>query len=192
MQLTMDGGATQADLGLKTWGELLASVELGLGPDGRVVTEVRFDGVVQPSFRDAETLNRRLDEPRSIEIETSTVTQLLESTKATAVAHISALVALARQAGHAFRRHDVQDGNDSLKALLDGLRTMTSLTSALHGATAAVTGRPHITPSSSPLDALERALESLVDLEAAQDWIAIADLLEYDIAAALPRWQEVL
>ena len=38
----------------ETWGDLLERLDRTLVADGRVVTAVRFDGVDQPSFRDAE------------------------------------------------------------------------------------------------------------------------------------------
>src|SRR5262250_152234 len=121
MQLTMDGGTRIANSGLKTLGELLASVETGTGPDRRVVTEVRFDGVVQTTFREPESLGRQLDGPGAVAIETSTVRELLESSTAVAIEQIPALTNQARETGRAFRRHDVQDAHASLEALLAGL-----------------------------------------------------------------------
>jgi hypothetical protein len=192
MQLTLDGGSQNVDFGLKTLGDLLASVETGSGPDRRVVTEVRFDGVVEPSFRQAESLGRTLSDGAAIAIETSTIRDLLESSTEVAIEQIPALVSVARATGRAFRRHDVQEGQASLSTLLGGLKTLIALTSILCGAKAAVAGHPEPNALGAPLIAMQQSLQSLTDCEMSQDWIGMADVLEFDIAAALPRWQELL
>jgi hypothetical protein len=157
-----------------------------------VVTEVRFDGVVQPSFRKPESLALSLQEPGAIAIETSTIRQLLETSTTVANEQIPALVTMAQQTGRAFRRHDVQEGHAALETLLVGLKTLAALTSILRGAKSAVARSPVSDTLSSPLDGLHQALESLTDYEGSQDWIGMADVLEFDVAAALPRWQELL
>ncbi len=192
MELTLDGGSQIVDFGLKTWGELLATVETGSGPDRRVVTEVRFDGVVEPSFRQADSLAKSLSEPTCITIETSTIRDLLESSTQAAIEQIPALVSVAHATGRAFRRHDVQEGHEALAALLNGLKTLTAITSILRGAKAAVAGQPVPDAVAAPLESMQRALQQLTDYEASQDWIGMADVLEFDISATLPRWQELL
>jgi hypothetical protein len=77
MQLTINGGAVSADSGLKKWGELFEALEQGEGMHRRVVTAVRFEGVEEPSFRDASVLARAIGEPTCVDVETSTVVDLM-------------------------------------------------------------------------------------------------------------------
>ncbi len=66
--------------GLTTWGEWLDSLETGPEmntPDRSIVTAVRFQGVDQPSFRDAGSLALPVSAISPVYVELSTARDLL-------------------------------------------------------------------------------------------------------------------
>jgi hypothetical protein len=110
---TVNGAAYEATTGHETWGQLLAALEKDDGSGQTIVTAVRFEGVDEPSFREAPALAR-------------------------AISH----------------------------------------------------GVPREVGACTALELIASAIQ--VAFDASQDWIAVADVLEYEIAERLPRWTALL
>jgi hypothetical protein len=190
MQLTINGGTVSTDSGLKNWGELLEALEQGEGMDRRVVTAVRFGGVEEPSFRDARTLARTIGEPITVDVETSTVVDLIESSAAVVREELATVLACTTATACAFRRHDVADANRQLVSLLETYRTLTALTDSIVAARASVGAAP--AGADDVTARVNAAFEVLIDAQQRNDWDDVADALEYDVADALAGWPRLL
>jgi hypothetical protein len=127
-----------------------------------------------------------------IDVETSTAQDLVASARQTALVGLDALAVGALQVAEAFRLHDLSRAHRGLGDFVGTFRELTRLT-ALLGVADAQAGMPApVTPESEYLAHLGESLESLIACDLNEDWLSVADILEYEIAGVLPRWATVL
>jgi hypothetical protein len=192
-QCTVNGSQHDTESGLETWGQLLATLEQGEGPDRSVVTAVRFAGVVQPTFREPSTLALDLKRAAPVDVETSKARDLVVSARQTALAGLDALATGALQVAEAFRLHDLPRAHRGLGEFVGTFGELTQLTALLSVADAqAGTPLPSVTPEAEYLAQMGTSLESLIACDLNEDWLSVADILEYEIAGVLPRWATLL
>jgi len=178
--------------GLKTWGQLLLALENGAGTDRAVVTAVRFAGVDQPSFREPDLLGTVLETAVPIDVETIPSRELIAEAVETGLNDIAPLLEAAQQTADAFRCHDIADAQVRLGEVVTTLQALTQLTAAVIQADLLPEGANVKRQSSALLQRLGGDLEALVTAAGNEDWITVADVLEYDIAELLPEWVTVL
>jgi hypothetical protein len=177
-----------------SWGELLRAIDHETAASGAIVGAVRFDGVDEPGFREPAVLVRALDTDLIVEIETETPGALLERILDEGTSSLPALERSARALADGFR------GRDTTSALRDLVQLGESLMNlvALLAASAAAVGVPIESlmldgqPVGPVLSGLDAALVPLVEAQAASDFITVADVLEYDVAPAIPRLGAVI
>jgi hypothetical protein len=173
------------------WGKLLESVDRDADLRGEVVTEVRFGDVEQPAFREQALGERPLTEVESIEIETTTRRALIDDALAHGMISCQALATTARDARALFRAGDVAAASRALLEFGEGIRSLVVLV----GAVAAACGTAFDTLDakgrsvSDEVNDLIRQLESVVAAQQADDWLTVADILEYEFEAALAGWR---
>jgi hypothetical protein len=176
--------------GLKTWGDLLEELDLDCETDRRTVTEVRFDGVDQPSYRSLELARVPLSSISCLEVEMVDRTRLLRNTLGAAGNSLPVLAASACRAAASFRGNDLPGAHSQLTTLVEAVRTLTILTVA--SATAAGTELEYLpcgaNTGSDVLGSVGVVLDSLAQWQQGRDWVAVADGLEYDLAPALLQW----
>lgn len=179
--------------GQKTWADVLAAVDVRAAAEGHVVTAVRFGGVDQPSFRDPELARTTVADSGHIEIETVPRAHLLRATLGTAGLSLPEIATGACRTAAAFRRGDTADGHQQLGVLLATVRTLVELT--LAAAAAANTDLDELPcgteTASGVLGAAGVVLDSLAQHQRIEDWVALADELEYALAPALLGWSVV-
>jgi hypothetical protein len=186
-RLLVNNEPREMEAGLKTWGDLLAWVDGRSAAEGHLVTAARLDGVDEPSFREPLHLARALDDLAVIEVEVSTPAALVNESLCEALDGLTSLRHYAVNVGQRFRGADMAYANRGLSELSQGLQTFVGLVEALGGALGVrlealeFDGRP----TSELLDDLGRPLVSLADAQSAQDWITVADILEFDVEPAL-------
>jgi hypothetical protein len=186
----VDGCPRDVDTGLKTWGQLLISLESTNGDEPTLVTAVRFRGVDQPSFRQPAVLASDLGSLGQIEVETASLRTLLASAAETVLGGLDPLAVAARRTGHAFRHADLVAANRGLGEFVGAFRALTELTALVHQLKSDDANFDD--ESRAFLQRLEEALESLIACDMNEDWISVADILEYDIAGMLPDWTALL
>jgi hypothetical protein len=184
---TVNGTAHEIGSDVKTWGHLLDTLEQGEGFDRTVVTGVRFSGVEHPTFREAESLTAALSTLGSIDVDLSTRGELVEFARRTAAGSLDALVDSARHTADAFRLHDLPTAHSGLADFVTTFQLLTALTAEVS----------QLTPGSADagtdiVERLNTSLGALVDFDVNEDWISVADVLEYEIADLLPEWGAVI
>lgn len=189
---TVNGLEYQTQAGLETWGQLLDALEQGDGPARIVVTAVRFEGVDEPSFREASVLARDLGTAQGVDVDTCAAGKLFASAIETAREGLGPLAVAARQTADAFRSHDLPRAHRGLADFVLTLQTLAKLTAAVSDVGRACDA---VDPEAQGTELLERlrvVLESLVASNMSEDWISVADVLEYEMAELLPRWSAML
>ena len=179
--------------GQKTWADVLVTLDAQAEIKGHVVTAVRFGGVDQPSFRAASLQALAVPDTGGIEVETVPRGRLLRTTLGAAGSSLPEIAAGASHAASAFRRGDLAAAHQQLGTLLATVRTLVDLT--LASAAAAGTGL-HDLPcgaytAAEILGATGLALDTLAQHQVVEDWVALADDLEYTLAPSLLAWSVV-
>ena len=177
----------------ESWGLLFGRLEAEAVSRGEVVTEVRFDGVDEPTFWQPAQVERPLLHVALVEVITAPQGDLLEDALLQGAMAAGTLAAAAIETGAAFRGTDPATANQQLADLCDGVRSLIALSSAAATAVGLRldehdwNGRS----GSKQIADLGRQLESIIEAQQSHDWLTVADILEYDFHPALNAWQPV-
>jgi hypothetical protein len=178
----------------KTWGDLLDILDARASDAGVILSAARFDGVDEPSFRDPVTIARPLGDIGRVDVQTAAPAAFLRDCLLEAIHPLHETARSARRLSAVYRGHDVAPGHEGLKALAADLGATAALADMLGGPLAidltavsveGVTAAQHLEELGSTLDALVSAQE-------AQDWVTVADILEYDLEPSIRRWAALL
>jgi hypothetical protein len=177
----------------KTWGNLLRGLDERCAAQGRVVTAVRFDGVEQPDFRGLDLASCGLDDLATVEVEAVRPRDLLESTIEQTLVALATLQKTAERLGGEFRAFDVSSANAELGELAESLGNMVSIAGTISQAIGVELSQVRCgsAVASEIVDELLRHANALISAREIGDWIAVADVVEYDIAPCLRRWPTV-
>lgn len=190
MKLVMDGALRGADGVWTCWSDVIDAIDREVAPYGRIVTSVRIDGDEHAAFRSPELLGRVVEAMGVVEVRTGTKADLVGGCVTDAAEAIEALRGAAANVGAAFRRHDLQPANVGLQQLAGGISTLIALLQAVAVALDVdLNARRGDEPAPADLVAeLGGYIESLIAAQSNQDWLTVADVVEYDVEPALKRW----
>ena len=174
----------------ENWGELLNLIEQGDGLSRQVVTAVRFGGVAVPTFREPSELARELQDVDRIDVETASLSELMHESAQAAYDSIAPLrKAVSRIAGR-LRAGNPRTAVRDLPALTGSVQTLTNVTAMLAAA------RESIGSHRADFDALVSRLCGVIDAiiahQAKQEWPAVADILDVELAPTLAAWSSVV
>ena len=182
----LNGTAFVSTTPAPSWGPLLDAVDRHVAPTGEIVAAVRFDGVDEPSFRDDAVLGLVLGSELIVEIDTLHPNDLLGEILDEASRSLPAVAASARELAGVLRGANVDSAARGIGQLADAIGKLVQLVVA--AATARGVAIETLETREGPAMPLLRTL----DAQRAGDWITIADVLEYDIAPLMPRFEAVI
>jgi hypothetical protein len=192
--IVVDGAARVFDPAPETWGDLLDTLDRELVASGRIVTAARLDGVDVPAFREHDEVVRALSEIGCIEVVAGTPASLLERCLGEAAESVSELCSAALRVADAFRRHELTAANAGLMELAEGLQVLVTIVGA--AGLALRVDLQNVSTEGVPigvrLTELAGYVEQAVAAQQAEDWLTVADLLQYDIEPSLRQWRAVL
>lgn len=193
-RVVVDGVEQTATADHETWGELLATIEGDLASAGQAVTATRFDGVDTPTYRSPDRLAEPLASLESIEVETVPTAALLRQGLSEAAGALETLCAAASRIGVDFRGHDVKSANKELVSLAQSLGTLVTLIGVVGQALDVDFDTFSVSGGSAKMlfEETGSQIGSLVRAQQDQDWVTVADALEYDVSPTLGRWRELL
>jgi hypothetical protein len=189
--LILNGESAQIDSALHTWQDMLANLEsLQLGRDD-VIASVHFDGDEVTNFRDDEALGVDLATVGEIRIVAKSRSELTQNTIEEAEKYLQNLQAAAIQVAEAFRCQQLTQANAGLQQLLSGIKMFVAL---LRGLDLYVSGIASAANESIDeiLDPMAATLQEQIKAQGHQDWMLVADILEYELAAQLTAFEEIL
>ena len=183
-----------ADATEKTWGDVLSALDRDLDGQGHVVTAARFDGVDTPTFRDQTALARVLAEVDCVEVDAGPPSMLLRRTLSEATGAVATLCDAAHRIGGDFRGHDLATANRELVSLAQSLGTLVTLVGVVGGVIRVDFDEfgANGAPATGLITKTRTQIEALIDAQQAEDWIAVADALEYEVSPALKNWSDLL
>ncbi|PYR37621.1 MAG: hypothetical protein DMF89_11555 [Acidobacteria bacterium] len=190
LEIAVNGEARWSQSGPENWGQVLNLLEAGQGSGRPIVTAVRFDGVVVPTFREPAMLGKTLGDVGRIEVETSTFNQLVHESALAAYESVAPLQRAVTRIAASFRGSEPNAARHDLPSLTAALQGLTVVTAMLTSATGAVgTSRAEFDRLAGRLCVV---LDDIVECQTQEDWSGIADTLDGPLSSALKQWGLVL
>jgi hypothetical protein len=177
-----------------TWRQALARLDGAVAQRGLIVTDVFFDGIDEPAFRDAHALDRRLADFVCVEVRSGTAASLMERCMADALGAVDVLAHAAVLVADQFRGPAIVPARQGLAELAEGLGTLMAITGAA-GLALKVDARHAVHGDRSVASIITEMtghLDALIAAQEARDWARIADVLQHDVEPALRRWKPVI
>lgn len=178
----------------QTWGDLLGILDEDATRSGLLLTGARIDGVDVPAFRDPGMTVHRLATVGRVDIETATPAAFVRQCLADSIVSLRQMADVALNLSTIYRGIDVAPGHPGLAALALELGGLPNLVATLQGplqldlSAAAVYGMT----ASQHVEALGGVLDSLVAAQESEDWLTVADVLEYDLEPGIRGWEILL
>ena len=193
LQIFINDVPGQIDAAAQTWGDLLVSLDDHVAGNGLLLTSARFDGVDEPSFRDPAVTARRLHEVNRVDVETASPAAFLRRCLQEAIGPLQQAADATVGLSTRYRTSDLAGCHEGLTALATELRGLTSLVAML-GVLQIDLGAfsPEGVAAADQIERFAAALDSVVAAQESEDWLTVADVLEYDLEPAIRRWIELL
>ena len=171
----------------QTWGDLLGILDEYASRDGVMLTAARLDGVDIPAFRDPGVTAQRLASVGRVDVDTATPAAFVRQCLTDSIVSLQQMAAVAIDLSSVYRGADVASGHQGLAALALELGGLPSLVAALQGPL-----QIPLAGAGQQLEALGTVLDSIVAAQESEDWLTVADVLEYDLEPAIRGWEGVL
>lgn len=177
-----------------TWADLLHQIEANLDERGDVISGVRFDGIEQANYRAAPTLRRPLEGIATIDIDAVPPQILLAQGLDEARSSIDHLRNGARDLAIGYRRGEIGKSTERLGVLAEAIGNLITIVGAAQNVLGVDLAATDVDGSvaAAIIGELDTAIAGVAEAAGARDWITLADLLEFDVAAALPRIGRVI
>ena len=191
MQLEINGINLPVHSGLHTWQDLLQELESKHLGQGKMISSVRFDGNEVLQFREAECLNRPLQFLGEIKVQASPMEDMVKSAVTEAEGYLFTLQTSLVEVAEAFRHQLATEANSKLSQVFEGVKMLAAL---LQGVELSLSGQYHQGPTSvaQVLAEMGPTLESLIESQGQQDWILVADILEFELLANVSGFEQSL
>jgi hypothetical protein len=156
-----------------------------------MISSVRFDGSEILQFREAECLNRPLQHLEAIQVQASPMEEMVKTAVTEAEGYLVSLQTGLAEVAEAFRHQLTNEANSKLSQVFEGIKMLAAL---LQGIELSLSGQYQQGPTSVArvLTEMGPTLESLVESQNQQDWILVADILEFELLANLTAFEQPL
>jgi hypothetical protein len=175
---------------LRTWQDLLSHLESQRLSRDEVITSVQFDGDDISNFRDDNALATNLEAIEEVRVRAMARDELMRETIVEAEAYLRNLEAAAVNVAEMFRCQQLNQANNGLQDLLSGIKLYVALLRGMDLSVSGLAGTCE--PIDKVLEPMAATLQEQINAQGRQDWMLVADILEYELAAQLTAFDEVL
>lgn len=188
----VDEQPIQVSQTMQTWADLLTSIDRQLDACGRVVTDVRFDGVDEPTYREPPALVRPLSQMQQIDLLTATPMELLKACLRDAAGSVRQLRAESARTADLFRTQNVTQAHEVLAVVASELGQLMTLVRTLRGPLGVSIAQSDADAAAQiqEMGRFSALIDSLLEAQRSGDHYTIADILEYDLSPFLHAWQD--
>ena len=160
---------------------------------GSYIRRIWLDDQEFPSD-DREALQKKPSDIDSLEVELANLKDLVATNLANALDYLKKLIPGCEQAGDLFRAGNEQEANKYYLQILDGIEWFSQVVSVIMSPDEGETELPDTDNES--LEVRQKKLTDLMSqmLEANenQDWVLLADILEYEMVPFYKDWEKIL
>lgn len=194
--LSINGTAENLPLkGEKTFGEVMERLSQDISGKGQVITVIVMNDQQLTEGRQYDYRNFPLESVETLALETTDPSRLALDALDSSKDHISMLKQNSLRTAELFRLGDDLEANENYSRLVEGLRWL------IKGLTA-MTGMLGIEDNEMILEGrtigyyrdelLMPVFDGMYDAQKREDWIELADLLEYELSPALEKWDKLI
>jgi len=192
MKLLVNGKEETVSHMGETLGDLLLHIEKEGVPQGNVVRAVKIDG--QESSPDSpEAQKTPLSEIVTLEVEISTLSDIINKNIENADAYLIRLIPGIEKSVELFRLGNEQEANKFFINIIDGIDWLSQVLDMI---LAAKSISPDTVFDGKSIQDRQASLmdltQQMVDANKNQDWVLLADLLEYEILPNYQEWSNLL
>ena len=192
MKLLVNGKEETVSCMGETLGDLLLHIEKEGVPQGNVVRSIKIDG--QKSSPDSpEVQKTQLSEIATLEVEISTLSDIINKNIENADAYLIRLIPGIEKSVELFRMGNEQEANKFFINIIDGIDWLSQVLDMI--LTAKAISPDTVFDGKSIQDrraSLVGLTQQMVDANKNQDWVLLADLLEYEIRPYYQEWSNLL
>jgi hypothetical protein len=179
------------DSALSTWGQLLEELETQRISKGKAIASVHFDGNEVSQFRHGEVLEQLLNSIGQIKVTAKSMDEMLKEAVFDANNFLLSLQTAMVDAAETFRNQMIDHANQKLTDIFQGLKMFVSLIKGMELSLLSQNGS-----GTNQVDNLVAemgpVLEGLIESQGQQDWILVADILEFELSATMGSFEPVL
>jgi hypothetical protein len=187
MTVVVNGTDVAVDHPVQVWEELLGWLDAHCAADGLVVSDVMFDGVGWPTYRDPAERQRAVQGAR-IEVWAITVGRLLETAIDDALGASAPLERAACSLATQYRSLDLGKANLELGEFANSLASFIVLTGNITSLVGQALGSTDGAAQGTTLvTELTAHVDGLIAARASGDTVTVADILEFDVVDALHK-----
>ena len=192
MKLLINGKEETASCTGETLGDFLVHIEKGGVVQGNVVRSIKLNG--QESSPDSSVTRKTpLLEIKTLEIEVSTLSDVVDKNIENADAYLIRLIPGIEKSVELFRMGNEQEANQFFINIIDGIDWLSQVLDMILAAKAispdtVFDGKSIRDRRASLVDFTQQ----MVDANKNKDWILLADLLEYEILPYYQEWLDLL
>ena len=139
---------------------------------------------------DYETLQKKTSDINSLEIELANLKDLVATNLSNALGYLENLIPGFQQASGLFRMGNEQEANKFYIQILDGMDWFSEVVNIVMGSQGQ--GSDSEVILSERQDKLTGLMSQMLEANKNQDWILLADILEYEMAPFYKEWQDIL
>ena len=192
MKLLINGKEETASCTGETLGDFLVHIEKGGVVQGNVVRSVKLNG--QESSPDSPVTRKTpLLEIKTLEIEVSTLSDVVDKNIENADAYLIRLIPGIEKSVELFRTGNEQEANQFFINIIDGIDWLSQVLDMILAAKAI---SPDTVFDGKSIQDRRASLvdftQQMVDANKNKDWILLADVLEYEILPYYQEWLDLL
>ena len=192
MKLLVNGKEETVSHMGETLGDLLLHIEKEGVPQGNVVRSIKIDGE-ESSPDSPEAQKTPLSEIATLEVEISTLSDIINKNIENADAYLIRLIPGIEKSVELFRMGNEQEANKFFINIIDGIDWLSQVLDMI--LTAKAISPDTVFDGKSIRDrraSLVDLTQQMVDANKNQDWVLLADLLEYEILPYYQEWSNLL
>lgn len=186
MRLRLDGKDHSPPDGYERLGPLIDACLRDLEAEPRIASRIWLDGALVDDGELSGLETRRVDDVATIEVETRAVRDVANDAIESAAGYAENVASGLIAAAGYFRDGSIDTGSDHFTSCLDALSLLLEVMRA-----AAAFGARQVDPASMEASLLP-LLRELEPCQANQDWLEVADRLEYEVAPLVAAWPAAL
>jgi hypothetical protein len=191
-QLELNGINFPISPSFNTWQDLLDDLETHRISKGKAISTVCFDGVEVPNFKKSEILIRALNTIGQIKIDIvnmqDIIQQAIRDVEGFKITIESSMIDIAE----IFRRQQINKANPKLSELFQALKMFISLLKGLELSLQGQEAQAAVDSVDNQVVELEPVVQAVIDAQNQNDWILLADIVEFELLAAISGFEKTI
>ena len=189
MDVTINESAIQIPAELATWGDLLDWIETDHLKAGQCITHVSLGGNETYNYRDRLLCDQDLEIIGKVDIQSGDFDRVVHESMAELDGELTKALGTSEQVVRLFENRNEEEAYNRLAQLLESVRIFFTIFSEDLGWAEADDPQESAREFTT---VLERALTQLIDGQEQRNWVAVCDVLEYEITPILESWQRLV